>query len=33
MTDSILILLYFFVAGAVCGYIINEVINDLGRYE
>ena len=33
MTDSILILLYFFVAGTLCGYIINEVINDLGGRE
>ena len=30
MTDSILLVLYFFVECAVCGYILNEVINDLG---
>lgn len=31
MNDSILLVLYIFVAGALVGYIINEVINDFRR--
>lgn len=31
MYDRILILLYFFVAGMLCGYIINELINENRR--